>query len=181
MGVLTNEVVLVNEFDETIGTLEKLKAHENGNLHRAVSVVIFNSKNEMLLQRRAATKYHSAGLWTNAACTHPYLNEMPQSAAQRRLNEEMGINSNLNFAFKFIYYAVLDNGLIEHELDYVYYGITDSRPVLNEEEADNFKYVNLSLLQKDIEKNSSQYTEWFKILLPKLKINFNEKYLNHWA
>lgn len=177
----TSEVVLVNEYDETIGTLEKLQAHKEGNLHRAVSVVILNSKNEMLLQRRAATKYHSAGLWTNAACTHPSLNELPKTAASRRLKEEMGIDSNLNFAFKFIYYAVLDNGMIEHELDYVYFGKTDVEPILNKDEADNFKYMSMPALQNDIENNAAQYTEWFKILLPKLTVTLNEKYTNCWA
>ena len=163
-----SEVVLVNELDEPIGTLEKLQAHKEGLLHRAVSVIILNSKNEMLLQRRAANKYHSASLWANAACTHPHLNETPIAAASRRLKEEMGIESKLTFAFKFIYNATLDNGMIEHELDYVYYGFCDDTPILNEEETDDYKYINLSIIENEVANNAEQYTVWFKILLPKI-------------
>ncbi len=163
-----NEVVLVNESDEIIGSSEKLKAHKEGLLHRGVSVIILNSKNEMLLQRRAANKYHSAGLWTNAACTHPCFNETPQAAASRRLKEEIGIECTLTFAFKFIYNAILDNGMIEHELDYVYYGFSDSTPVLNIEETDEYKYINISVIENEVVNNAEQYTVWFKILLPKI-------------
>lgn len=163
-----SEVVLVNELDETIGTLEKLQAHKEGLLHRGVSVIILNNENEMLLQRRAASKYHSAGLWTNAACTHPYLNETPIAAASRRLKEEMGIECSLTFAFKFIYNAALDNAMIEHELDYVYYGFSDDAPILNEEETDQYKYISISSIENEVDTNQEQYTVWFKILLPKI-------------
>ncbi|MFY7965568.1 MAG: isopentenyl-diphosphate Delta-isomerase [Chitinophagaceae bacterium] len=172
---MTQEVVLVNELDEVLGTLDKNEAHQKGLLHRAVSVVILNSKNEMLLQRRATTKYHSASLWTNAACTHPYLNEPPIKAAERRLQQEMGIELELEFAFKFIYKVTLENGMIENELDYVYFGVTDKLPVLNRDETDDYKYINITEIENEIQVNANSYTEWFKILLPQFISKFTKK------
>src|SRR5690554_1424860 len=109
----TKEVVLVNEQDQVLGTKEKLQAHQKGNLHRAFSVLIFNDKNEMLLQKRASNKYHCGGLWTNACCSHPRLSETPKEAAMRRLNEELGFTTQLTYLGKFIYKAKFENGLIE--------------------------------------------------------------------
>jgi isopentenyl-diphosphate delta-isomerase len=159
------EVQLVNPNDEPIGSMEKLEAHQKGLLHRAISVLIFNSKGEMLLQRRALKKYHSPGLWTNTCCSHPYPFEIPQDAASRRLNEEMNIESKLNFAFKFIYKTEFSNGLIENELDHVFIGYSDETPHLNTDEAVAFRWVTIKDLQRDIEKNPENYTVWFKIII----------------
>src|SRR5277367_2014029 len=116
------EVILVNEKDEATGVMEKLQAHRNGSLHRAFSIFIFNNKNEMLLQQRAGNKYHSAGLWTNACCSHPKPGEQIDVAAQRRLKEEMGFETPLDKIFSFIYNASFDNGLSEHEFDHAFAG-----------------------------------------------------------
>jgi isopentenyl-diphosphate delta-isomerase len=159
------EVQLVNPNDEPIGSMEKLEAHQKGLLHRAISVLIFNSKGEMLLQRRALKKYHSPGLWTNTCCSHPYPFEIPKDAASRRLNEEMNIESKLNFAFKFIYKTEFSNGLIENELDHVFIGYSDETPHLNTDEAVAFRWVTIKDLQRDIEKNPENYTVWFKIII----------------
>ncbi|MBT5438674.1 MAG: isopentenyl-diphosphate Delta-isomerase [Flavobacteriales bacterium] len=159
------EVQLVNPNDEPIGSMEKLEAHQKGLLHRAISVLIFNSKGEMLLQRRALKKYHSPGLWTNTCCSHPYPFEIPEDAASRRLNEEMNIESKLNFAFKFIYKTEFSNGLIENELDHVFIGYSDETPHLNTDEAVAFRWVTIKDLQRDIEKNPENYTVWFKIII----------------
>jgi len=159
------EVQLVNPNDEPIGSMEKLEAHQKGLLHRAISVLIFNSKGEMLLQRRALKKYHSPGLWTNTCCSHPYPFEIPEDAASRRLNEEMNIESKLNFAFKFIYKTEFSNGLIENELDHVFIGYSDETPHLNTDEAVAFRWVTIKELQRDIEKNPENYTVWFKIII----------------
>jgi isopentenyl-diphosphate delta-isomerase len=159
------EVQLVNPNDEPIGSMEKLEAHEKGLLHRAISVFVFNSKGEMLLQRRALKKYHSPGLWTNTCCSHPYPLEIPEQAAVRRLNEEMNIDSSLRFAFKFIYKTEFSNGLIEHELDHVFIGHSDATPHLNTDEAVAFKWINMNDLKKDIVKNPENYTVWFKIII----------------
>src|SRR5688572_12077294 len=112
------QVILVDENDKEIGTLEKIEAHRKGLLHRAFSVLLFNSKGELLLQKRSSKKYHSAGLWTNTCCSHPKPGESVKEAASRRLQEEMGVNSNPEFAYSFIYKTELENGLIEHEFDH---------------------------------------------------------------
>ena len=90
-------VILVDENDNEIGTCEKLQAHIEAKLHRAISVFIFNKKGEMLIHKRAANKYHSPNLWTNATCSHPKPGETTIDAAHRRLQEEMGFDCELTF------------------------------------------------------------------------------------
>ena len=158
------EVQLVNSTDEPTGTMEKLEAHEKGLLHRAISVLIFNSNQEILLQRRALHKYHSPGLWTNTCCSHPYPNENAREAAMRRLKEEMNIEALLEFAFKFEYKASFSNGLTEHELDHVFIGHSNDTPHLNTDEAVAFKWISLMELKKDIQNSPEKYTVWFKIM-----------------
>lgn len=160
---MVSDIVLVNEHDEEIGLMPKLEVHEKGILHRAFSVFIFNSKLELLLQKRTDHKYHSAGLWSNTCCSHPFPGEETSDAANRRLKEEMGITANLRFAFSFIYKAELDNGLIEHELDHIYYGKSDDIPVINPDEVSEYKYISLSDLARDMQASPEKYTEWFKI------------------
>src|SRR5687768_10210348 len=116
------EVILVDLLDNPIGTMEKMEAHRKGELHRAFSVLVFNSKGEMLLQKRSKKKYHSGGLWTNSCCSHPLPGEKIEVAASRRLKEEMGIDLMPRFSYKFIYRTDLDNALVEHEYDHVLIG-----------------------------------------------------------
>lgn len=163
------EVILVNEKDNELGLMEKMEAHQKGLLHRAFSVFIFNSSNELLLQKRAASKYHSGGLWTNTCCSHPRKGETALQAANRRLKEEMGMNCKLKKAFYFIYKSVLDNELTEHELDHVFVGFTDDKPILNLEEAEDFKYISLEALTKEIELFPDNYTIWLKTCLPQVE------------
>lgn len=158
-------VVLVDENDQVIGQMGKLEAHEKGLLHRAFSVLIFNSNNELLLQKRAYSKYHSGGLWTNTTCSHPRVGETVLLAGSRRLNEEMGITCELKQAFSFIYKAELDQGLTEYELDHVMIGFSDKTPCMNLEEASAFKWMSLSDLKSDITQHPQLYTVWFKILI----------------
>ena len=160
-----NEVVLVNEKDEPIGTMEKLEAHEKGLLHRAISVLIFNEDGEMLLQRRAFNKYHSGGLWTNTCCSHPYPNEPILDAAHRRLKEEMGMEAKLSKLFDFIYKVTLDKNLVEHELDHVFVGFSNETPHLNLEEASSFKWLSVASICEEMELYPQNYTEWFKIII----------------
>ena len=136
------EVILVDENDIAIGSMEKLEAHQKGILHRAFSVFIFNSNNELLLQRRALTKYHSSGLWTNTCCSHPQPNEDTLAAANRRLKEEMGMQTSLTHKTSFIYKTNFDNGLTEHEFDHVFIGHTDTNPTINPEEVDSYKWIS---------------------------------------
>lgn len=158
-------VILVDENDKEIGTGEKMKTHKEGKLHRAFSIFIFNSKGEMLLQKRAKSKYHSGGLWSNACCSHPRPGEELEQAAHRRLKEEMGFDCELQKAFHFVYKTNLDNDLTEHEFDHVFIGEYDGEVEINPNEAEDFKWVIIDSLKEDVEKNPENYTVWFKIAL----------------
>ena len=166
------EVQLVDAEDNPNGSMEKLEAHEKGTLHRALSVLIINSKKEILLQRRALGKYHSPGLWTNTCCSHPYPGEDPNEAAKRRLQEEMGMSSELTFLFKFQYKCDFENGLIEHELDHVFIGKTDDTPHLNTDEAMAFKWMSIENLEQDMLSYPKNYTFWFKLIIEQYRYKF---------
>jgi len=160
---MNEQVVLVNDEDNPIGVMEKMKAHRKGALHRAFSIFIFNSKGELLLQQRASDKYHSGGKWTNTCCSHPRPGEEILDAAKRRLQEEMGMSCDLTYGFHFYYKAEFDNGLIEHEIDHVFFGLSDSLPVFNSSEVQNYQYNSLIDLEKDIQESPEKFTPWFKI------------------
>ncbi|MBX7065945.1 MAG: isopentenyl-diphosphate Delta-isomerase [Parachlamydiales bacterium] len=156
------EVILVDREDNQIGTGEKMAVHLEGKLHRAFSVFIFNREGKMLLQQRAFSKYHSGGLWTNTCCSHPRPGEKVETAAHRRLMEEMGIACSLEKVFDFIYEAKLDHGLTEHEFDHVFFGYFDGDPILNPEEASAFRWIDREALAAEIESHPEQFTVWFK-------------------
>ena len=161
---MEEQVILVNEKDEPIGLMGKMEAHEKGLLHRAFSVFIFNSKQEVLLQQRAACKYHSPNLWTNTCCSHPRAGETNQQAGERRLQEEMGLQVPLREVFSFIYKAPFDNGLTEHEYDHVLVGYSDAQPQINPEEVASWKWLSLEAIKEDILQAPERYTAWFKII-----------------
>ena len=161
-------VILVDENDNEIGVMEKLQAHQEGLLHRAFSVFIFNDKSELLLQQRALTKYHSAGLWANTCCSHPRPNETIKDSANRRLFEEMGMSCDLTIKTNFIYKTEFENGLIEHEFDYVLVGFTNQNPMLNIEEVESFKWQSIIDIKMDISSNPQNYASWFKIAMEKV-------------
>lgn len=163
--VMHNHVVLVTPEDEVVGLMEKQHAHIYGLLHRAFSVFLFNSKGEMLLQKRAAHKYHSPNQWTNAVCSHPMKNETYQQGAERRLNEELGIHVPLQEKFNFIYRSPVGDGLWEHELDYVFTGIYEGEFTLNKEEVAEIKYISMRDLGLEMRQHPERFTEWFKIIL----------------
>ncbi len=160
-------VILVNEKDEQIGLMPKMEAHQKGVLHRAFSVFIFNQKNELMLQQRAHSKYHSPGLWTNTCCSHQREGESNIEAGKRRLQEEMGFSTGLKDTISFIYKAPFDNGLTEHEFDHILVGKYEENPMLNPEEASAFKWMSLEKVQEDMEDNPQLYTAWFKIIFDK--------------
>lgn len=155
---------MVDEQDNEIGTMEKMEVHQKGLLNRAFSVLLFNSKGEILLQKRSAHKYHSAGLWTNTCCSHPKLGERMEEAVRRRLKEEMGIDVQPDYAYKFLYRVKL-NDLTEYELDHVYVGQFNDEPVLNVNEVEGWKYDNPTLVKKDMIQNPEAYTYWFRLML----------------
>lgn len=161
-----DKVILVDHQDNEIGTADKLTAHREGLLHRAVSVVVADNKGRMLLQQRAFDKYHSGGLWTNAACSHPYLNEDSLTAAKRRLWEEMGIGvGEWCYLFPLFYKAQLDSELIEHEYDHVFLCQTNASPLINDEEVGAFAWWDVELLKQEIERHPERFTAWFKLIM----------------
>ncbi|PWU00026.1 MAG: isopentenyl-diphosphate delta-isomerase [Bacteroidetes bacterium] len=165
---MKDEVVLVTESDEAIGSMDKLEAHKEAILHRAFSVFIYNSKGEMLLQQRAKNKYHSAGLWTNACCSHPRPGEDIFSAANRRLFEELGFTTLLKKEFEFTYKASFENGLTEYEYDHVFTGVFDGEVKPDKNEVSEFCFKSLDEIENDLQNSGKMYTEWFKIAFPKL-------------
>lgn len=160
-------VVLVNENDQQIGTMPKMEAHEKAVLHRAFSIFIMNDKGETMLQQRAGHKYHSPLLWTNTCCSHQREGESNIEAGTRRLQEEMGFQTELTELFSFIYKAPFENGLTEHELDHVMIGHYNDDPKINLEEVADWKWIKPELVKADIETNPNEYTVWFKIIFEK--------------
>ena len=161
------KVILVNENDEQIGLMEKIEAHEKALLHRAFSVFVFNDKNELMIQQRALSKYHSPGLWTNTCCSHQREGESNIEAGKRRLQEEMGFSTELKDTISFIYKAPFDNGLTEHEFDHILVGYFEGKPDLNPYEVAEWKWMSLEAIEKDMQANPSIYTERFKIIFDK--------------
>lgn len=167
------KVILVDEKDRQIGAEEKIKAHRERKLHRAFSVFIFNSKGELLIQKRAKRKYHSGGLWANTCCSHPRLGKNLKKEAEKRLKEEMGIDCNLKKVFNLIYnIQVKTRGgiLFEHEFDHIFVGKFNGNPKPNKKEVEDWKWIGLDELKRDIKKNPQKYASWFKIILKKFKI-----------
>lgn len=167
------KVILVNNQDKQIGLMPKLEAHEKALLHRAFSVFIFNDNNELMLQQRALTKYHSPGLWTNTCCSHQREGESNIEAGKRRLQEEMGFVVNLKESISFIYKAPFDNGLTEHEYDHVLLGTYNSIPTINNDEVANWKWMSLTAIKQDIAKSPDNYTAWFKVIFDKFYEHIN--------
>jgi isopentenyl-diphosphate Delta-isomerase len=161
-------VVLVDAQDRPVGILPKRQAHLEGRLHRAVSVFVFNERGEMLLQRRAAEKYHSGGLWSNACCSHPRPGETLPDAARRRLREEMGLDVPLDLAFTFTYRAELDAGLTEHEFDHVYVGTGNEDPRPDPAEVEAWRWVSMAQLRRELEEDPGAFTAWFPVALRRL-------------
>jgi isopentenyl-diphosphate delta-isomerase len=170
------EVILVNEKDEAIGTMEKMEAHREGALHRAFSVFIFDKKGRMLLQQRASEKYHGGHLWSNACCSHPYPEEKTDQAAIRRLEEEMGFITPLKEIFAFTYKSEVENDLIEHEYDHVYAGEYDGVIIANQAEVADYSYEDMEQIRWAIENQPGKFTSWFRIAFPKIEAWWGERY-----
>jgi isopentenyl-diphosphate delta-isomerase len=157
-------VVLVDERDRELGVMEKLRAHREGVLHRAVSVIILDSAGRLVLQQRSAGKYHGAGLWSNTACGHPRPDESPRGTAQRRLREEMGLTCALRHAGTVVYRAKVGD-LIEHEVDHVFVGETVDEPRADPAEVMAWRAIPLDELQRDIRDHPERYTPWLQVVL----------------
>ncbi len=161
---MEENVILVDEQDNQLGLMPKMEAHEKAVLHRAFSVFIFNIKGELMLQQRAAHKYHSPLLWTNTCCSHQRDGETNIEAGKRRLEEEMGFKTDLKEVFSFVYKAPFDNGLTEHEFDHVMVGTFSGEPQINKNEVASYKWMSLEAVKHDIELQPDLYTAWFKII-----------------
>ena len=166
---MKESVILVDAYDNEIGTMQKMQAHVLGKLHRAFSVFIFNTKGELLLQQRAIDKYHSGGKWTNTCCSHPRMGETTLAAAHRRLKEEMGMECQLTYAFNFTYRADVMEGIYEHEYDHVYFGVTNTLPEPEPEEVSAYQYMDMKVLEAELQINPELYTEWLKICFQLVK------------
>jgi isopentenyl-diphosphate delta-isomerase len=163
------QVILVDETDQPLGTMEKMEAHRRAVLHRAFSVFIFNSRGEMLLQQRAEEKYHSAGLWTNACCSHPRPGEDTRAAALRRLREELGFTTDLFKLFEFTYRTAYDNGLTEFEFDHVFVGTYDQEISPDQTEVSDYRYRSMPEIEAELKSAPETYSSWFQLAFPLLK------------
>ena len=166
---MEENVILVDKNDTQIGLMSKLDAHKKGILHRAFSVFVLNNNNEIMLQKRAYNKYHSGGLWTNTCCSHQREGENSIEAGKRRLLEEMGFETELKIITSFIYKVEFENGLTEHELDYLLIGMYLKSPVINKQEVADWKWMKVELIADDIKLNPNNYTSWFKIIFDKFQ------------
>lgn len=159
------KLILVDENDKQIGTMEKLQAHQKGLLHRCFSIFVMNGKGETLLQRRALNKYHSGGLWSNSCCGHQRPGEDTVTAGERRLKEEFGFVCALREIHRFTYRTEFQNGLTEHEYDHVLAGWFDGVPQPDPEEILEWKWVSLSQLKNDVGQKPRLYTYWLRACL----------------
>ena len=175
---MEQQVILVNEKDEMTGTAGKMEAHQKGLLHRAFSVFVFNSKDEMLLQQRAINKYHSGGLWTNACCSHPIPGEGIQDAAKRRLKEELGFEIPIKKSFDFVYKASFANGLIEYEFDHVFIGEYEGTVPYNKDEVMDICYKPMAAIRDSLKDHPKIYTAWFHLAFPEIEKRWKERYKN---
>jgi isopentenyl-diphosphate delta-isomerase len=162
---MDNKIAIVNPSDKIIGYSDKLDVHLKGVMHRAFSIFVFNSKDELLLQKRALDKYHSPGLWTNTCCSHLPIDMKMEDAIHIRLNEEMGFDTDLQYVTKFHYNVTFENGLTENEIDHIFIGYYNADPKPHPEEVSDFKWITLMDLKADIETNPNDYTYWLKYII----------------
>lgn len=165
MVIIKEYILLVNENDEEIGVGEKMEVHKTGKLHRAFSIFVFNSENKLLIQKRAITKYHSGGLLTNTCCSHQRKGEDLYKTIHTRLMMEMGFDCELEEIFTLKYRAELDNDLIEHEIDHVFIGRFDGEPTPNPDEVDDYAWVNLEDVLREVSESPEKFTYWFRLLI----------------
>lgn len=171
-------VILVDERDDVIGYMKKMEAHRLGLLHRAFSILIFNSDKELLMHQRAKSKYHSGGLWTNTCCSHQHQDEDTLSAAHRRLLEEMGFDCKLEERFSFLYKAEMESGLTEHEFDHVLVGRYDGTVDLNPHEVEDYEWVSWNDLREKLMNEPTLYTAWFHHIYQKIDDLGLENFIN---
>ena len=172
--MLEEQVILVDEQDQVLGSMDKMEAHLKGRLHRAFSVFIFDSNGKLLIQQRAADKYHSGGKWTNTCCSHPRMGEKTTAAAHRRLLEEMGMQCALDYVFNFTYKTVIQKTITEYEFDHVFFGVSDQKPIPTLEEVADYRYISMLDLAIELHQNPNQFTKWLHICFKQVLIHHNQ-------
>lgn len=153
-------VILVDENDQERGVAGKLAAHRSGALHRAFSIFLFSSDGQVMLQQRAAGKYHSGGLWANACCGHPRPGEAVPRAAVRRLEEELGLQVPLVMGFRARYRAELAGGMTENEIAHMLFGVCDDTPTPDPLEVAATRWVDLDRLAGEMASTPHLHTAW---------------------
>ena len=169
---MLEHIIMVDENDNELGSIEKMEAHHKAILHRAFSILVFNSKGQLLLQKRSQSKYHTPGLWTNTCCSHPRYRETLQDAVNRRLQEEMGFSCELQEMFSFLYKIEFEEQLYEHEYDHVFFGVYDGEVYINQEEVDDYRWMSMDEIRDDISLHPEIYTYWFKFLFERAHREF---------
>ena len=159
------KIIIVDDANNEVGYAEKLYVHKEGLLHRAFSVILFNDKYEILLQKRAFDKYHCGGLWANSCCSHPLKGEDSLNTVHRRVREELGCHCDVDYLFTFKYKAEFDNGLIENEIDNVFIGVVKGELDINKGEVEMVKWMDVNELMLNMEKYPDIYVPWFKIIM----------------
>ena len=169
------QVILVDNEDNEIGMKEKMECHMNPvALHRAISVIILNSNDQMMITKRAAGKKTWPDFWSNACCSHPRSGEAPEAAAKRRMQEELGFTTGLDLLFKFVYEAKFNSEWGEHELDHVFLGYYDGEVNVDPKEIEDYKFVDIDELRSDMEKHPEKYTPWFKLMFKRVLYNIGK-------
>ena len=171
---MAQQLILVDEENNITGYGEKLKVHQDGQLHRAFSIFVVNQAGQLMLQKRALEKYHSGGLWANTCCSHPLKGEDPEKTIHHRLMEEMGFDCNLKALFQFIYRVELDNDLTEYELDQVYIGYYEKEPVPNPDEVCEWQWMDIEKLKDDLEVSPDSYVYWLKAAFDEFYVNYKK-------
>jgi isopentenyl-diphosphate delta-isomerase len=160
------KIVLVDIFDRQIGTAEKLEAHRLPRLHRAFSIFI-RHEGKMLIQRRAAHKYHSGGLWANACCSHPLDGELLEDAVRRRVEQELGVRDiDAEELFSFVYMHKFRDDMFEYEYDHVFVADYGGELVLNREEIDSVEWVEFGELARRLCAAPEIFAPWFTTAAP---------------
>jgi len=182
-GIVSSEsedLILVNQDDAEIGTLSKARCHDGaGVLHRAFSLFIFNLQGKLLLQQRSAGKRLWPLFWSNSCCSHPRQGETMEEAMGRRLDEELGITTTLEFVYKFSYQARYGDFGSENELCSVYLGRCDQPIQVNQREISDFRFINVDDLQAELTQSGDNFTPWFRLEWERLGSEFSAQLARH--
>ncbi|WP_434768329.1 family 2 encapsulin nanocompartment cargo protein terpene cyclase [Pseudomonas triticicola] len=167
---MEEQLILVSPTDRQTGVAPKMQVHHQGLRHRAFSILLFDPQGRLLMQQRAFGKYHSGGLWTNTCCGHPRKGERTAVAANRRLQEEMGMTCRLQKVASMLYHEQVSDQLIEHEFDHVFAGISQTDPIANPEEAESWQWLSLEEVAEQIEHTPDMFTIWFRRMVEQFGI-----------